>query len=328
MKQEKFLKLQAIHRISGRASHAAFTDLTYYQDQLLCCYRIASNHISGDGHIEIARLTPQAKVVQRERIHLPNADLRDPKLSVDGNGRLWLMAFARFRAVDNQHGYTKMLSWFSDNGLSWSSAHPFGDNHWWLWRIAWLDNQAFGLAYHRPLQQLDLCIGHPHRQMFRQSKPAMSLKRDNLGYPNESALLFGKRKEIYGLVRRDADTFSAQLGVSKPPYTSWHWQDLNTYIGGPAMIRLTEKSALVAGRNWTGCEFKTQLWLLDLDTAKLTPLYTLPSAKDNSYPGLVIQGDILYVSYYSGHCDNQTRVYLACITGIKKLCNIIEQGKV
>ncbi|MEG3766906.1 hypothetical protein [Alteromonas sp. 14N.309.X.WAT.G.H12] len=318
MKEEKFLTLQDIHRVSGRGSHAAFTDLISFDGNLLCCYRIASNHISGDGSLEIARLTHDGQVLQRKRIRKHNADLRDPKLSVDGNGRLWLIAFARFQAVDDKHEHTQMLSWFSDNGRTWSSDHAFGDNHWWLWRIAWQDQQAFGLAYHRPLQQLDLCIGHPHQQMVRQTTPAMSLKRDKLGYPNESALIFGENKRIYALVRRDADTFSAQLGVSQAPYSQWQWRDLNTYIGGPEMLPLTPHTALVAGRDWTGSAFKTQLWLLDLHTAKLTALLTLPSGKDNSYPGMVIDNDDLYVSYYSGHRDNQTRVYLAHITGIEQ----------
>ena len=317
--------IDTILRLSSRSKHSAFTDLISCGTELLCCYRQATNHISGDGNIEIVRMAKSGEIKQREKIAITNVDLRDPKLSIDANGRYWLIAFARYHAIDGDHKQTRMLSWFSDNGLSWSSVHEFGDNHWWLWRIAWKHNRAFGLAYNRPQNRLDLCIGHPHSQMYRQAIPAMSLDRDGLGYPNESALLISENATITALVRRDADTFTAQLGTSKPPYRKWHWRDLGDYIGGPDMIKLTDNTALVCGRKWTGKRFVTQLWTLHLPSAKLTPQLTLPSAGDNSYPGLVIDGDTLYVSYYSSHIDNETRVYLARISGLNELRNIVEE---
>ena len=36
----------------------------------------------------------------------------------------------------------------------------------------------------------------------------------------------------------------------------------------------------------------------------------MPSAGDNSYPGLVLHEDVLWVSYYSSH-DGKTSIYLA-----------------
>lgn len=313
------MKIHQISRVSSPASHAAFTDLTACGDTFLCCYRQATNHVSGDGKIEIARLNSDGNVLERARIVVPGVDLRDPKLSCDPNGRIWLLAFARFQANEYGHSDTRMMSWFSDNGRSWSGAHQFGESHWWIWRIGWGKKQAYGLAYNRGLDRLDLCIGHPHKQMFRHPKPAMSLAKHGLGYPNESALIIDQCEQITALVRRDADTFTAQLGQSKPPYRQWHWKSTGTYVGGPAITPLTSSHALVAGRRWTGRKLVTQLWRMNLSNAVLTPLITLPSAGDNSYPGLVLQGDNLYMSYYSGHIDNQTRVYFAKLSGLNAL---------
>lgn len=317
--------IDAIFRISSLGKHAAFTDLIRCGDGLLCAYRVASNHVSGDGRLEVVLMSAKDQVIHRERMVLPKGDLRDPKFSVDQDGRFWLTAYARFDVEGAIPKRTIMLSWFSDNGRSWSSSHEFGESWWWLWRIRWHEKQAYGLAYNRSQQSLHLCIGHPHSQMYRQPIPAMSLHRDGLGYPNESALLISENGTITALVRRDADTFTAQLGTSKPPYRKWHWRDLGGYIGGPDMIKLTDNTALVCGRKWTGKRFVTQLWTLHLPTAKLTPQLALPSAGDNSYPGLVIDGDTLYVSYYSSHIDSETRVYLARISGLDELRNIVEE---
>lgn len=320
------MKIERVSRVSSPASHAAFTDLIASNDGFLCCYRQATNHVSGDGIIVIATLNHDGKVLSREYISVPDTDLRDPKLSSDANGRIWLIAFARFQANERGHSDTAMVSWFTDTGYSWSSAHRFGESHWWLWRIGWGKKHAYGFAYHRGLNQLDLCVGHPHKQMFRHPVPAMSLAKHGLGYPNESALIIDDNEQITALVRRDADSFTAQLGQSKPPFQQWHWKSVGDYIGGPAMVSLTGNYALVAGRKWTGKKLNTQLWVIELSTATLTPLITLPSAGDNSYPGLVLQGDTLFMSYYSGHMDNQTRVYFAEISGLNALRRNLTDG--
>lgn len=45
----------------------------------------------------------------------------------------------------------------------------------------------------------------------------------------------------------------------------------------------------------------------------------MPSSGDTSYPGLILDNDLLYMSYYSSHIDNQARVYVAKIDGVKSL---------
>jgi len=40
----------------------------------------------------------------------------------------------------------------------------------------------------------------------------------------------------------------------------------------------------------------------------------------------VWQHDTLYVSYYSDHIDNKTRVYLATLSGMNALLDEVEQG--
>lgn len=44
----------------------------------------------------------------------------------------------------------------------------------------------------------------------------------------------------------------------------------------------------------------------------VTPIITLPSGGDTSYPGLVLRRDRLLISYYSSH-EGQSRIYLAVL---------------
>ena len=85
------------------------------------------------------------------------------------------------------------------------------------------------------------------------------------------------------------------------------------------MYALSETHYLVAGRDWDGEVSTTKIWLLEKETAQLSVLFTLPSGGDNSYPGMVIDGDTLYLSYYSSHIGESTRVYLAEISGLNAL---------
>ncbi len=143
------------------------------------------------------------------------------------------------------------------------------------------------------------------------SEAILSQQKHSLGYPNESDLRFTSDSTLVTVVRRDADSFTAQLGISKPPYRRWEWKDLGVYIGGPVMHLLSDDTALVAGRSWDGRALHTRLWLLDTVTGKLTTLSVLPSGGDNGYPGLSIYDNTLLMSYYSSHIDNQSRMYLA-----------------
>ncbi|MCW8091805.1 hypothetical protein [Alteromonas sp. ASW11-130] len=313
-----------LKRISSDKKHSAFTDLVKINDKLVCCYRQATNHVSGDGRIEITVTDLNSEVVSRQHLSFPRCDLRDPKLSIDEGGRIFLLAYARMDATEKSCSRTRWVSWFSDNGLTWSSPHFFGTNGWWLWRIRWQQGQAYGFAYNRQHNRVDLYSGHPQKTMYLHKSYALSLRDHKLGYPNESDLIFDRQGTMWALIRRDADSFTAQLGRAKPPYTRWEWHDLQTYIGGPVMHGLTENSVLVAGRIWQNNQPRTALWHLQLNTAKLTHLLTVPSAADNSYPGIVLEEDTCYLSYYSGHIDNQTRVYLATIRNFDKWLNKIE----
>lgn len=324
---KKNMKLLDIKRISKPAAHSAFTDLIENPfdksgKTLLCCYRQATNHVSADGLLIILTIDKKSfRVLTRVRIQENDADLRDPKFSYDGK-RLILTTYAK-TYLDSGKMVTKMLTYFSTTGQSWSGKNSFGNSGWWLWNHAWFNSQAYGFAYNRPSNTLSLYKGDPTRTMQLHKDDVFNLNKQGKGYPNESTILFNDKGNASVFLRRDADSFSAQFGTSKPPYTKWEWHDLGIYIGGPAAVALSANLFIVAGRHvdWETRQFTTKIWLFDSELKKLTQMYTLPSSGDTSYPGLVVEGDHLYVSYYSCHVDDQARVYIACLTGVNALTN-------
>ncbi|MEO9945595.1 hypothetical protein [Paraglaciecola sp.] len=251
-------------------------------------------------------------VQKKALIDLPNTDLRDPKLSITPSGQILLIAYARKTNSENRTLGTRNLCWVSQTGESWSSFKEFAEKGWWLWRITWHQGLGYGFAYNRKRNAINLFSGDPRRSFHRHVSSAFSLTKHGKGYPNESDIIFNKQT-AYALIRRDADSYTAQLGVSHFPYKNWKWVDLNRYIGGPAMLELNSGLAVVAGRIIKKGKLVTGVLTLNLKTAKLTEQLILPSKGDNSYPGLVLKETKLYVCYYSSHEDNKSSVYMTQI---------------
>ncbi|MFT6990141.1 MAG: hypothetical protein ACJASL_002119 [Paraglaciecola sp.] len=306
------MQLNWLRKIGNKAQHNAFVDLCEFNKQLFCCFREAENHVSADGTICIQTLDFQGHVLHSNRIAMPKTDLRDPKITVTPDGNMLLIAYARQTSVNNKTIGRRNLTWISQTGHSWSAAKEFANRGWWLWRLRWHNNQAYGFAYNKSQNAIHLYSGNPRRSFHLHQPFALSLHIHKKGYPNESDLIFDNNK-AFAIVRRDADSYSAQLGHSTFPYKRWSWIDLGRYIGGPVMLQLDENFALVAGRVIKKGRLVTGLLKMNLSDGNLQELLILPSAGDNSYPGLVLKEHMLYVSYYSSHEDNKSCVYLAQI---------------
>ncbi|UAA39485.1 hypothetical protein KIH87_03775 [Paraneptunicella aestuarii] len=305
------MKIEWVKSIWQSPRHNAFTDLCEFKNEYFCCFREATNHISADGRIKILTLDEEGDKIWSDTLTVSKADLRDPKLTIAPDGRLMLISYARFADEENRTRWTRSMVWYSVNGKSWSQPQFFGPSYWWLWRLRWYTNNAYGLAYNRVEQALDLYAGVPGRTFELKKASVMSLQKHGLGYPNESDIHVDNDGVMYALIRRDADSCTAQLGRSKPPYTQWQWQDLGEYYASPVMQPLNSNTLLVSGRQWLNRQPRTVVSTLELDSGKLTRQLILPSAGDNAYPGLVIHDDHALLSYYSTHENQRCQIYLA-----------------
>ena len=306
------MNINWLKKIGHKADHNAFVDLCEFNQQLICCYREAEDHVSADGRICILTLDIKGNVLCLSRIAIPNTDLRDPKVSITPDGDILLIAYARKTSSNNQTIGSRNLTWLSQTGHSWSTAKELADSGWWLWRVRWYKRRAYGFAYNRKRNAIHLYSGSPRDSFRLHQSFALSLEEHEKGYPNESDLVFDNNK-AFAVVRRDADSCTAQLGHSVFPYKKWNWIDLGRYIGGPVMMRLDNSFALLAGRIVKQEQLVTGLLKVNLLNGDLQELLILPSGGDNGYPGLVLKEGMLYVSYYSSHEDNKSCVYLAQI---------------
>lgn len=300
------MKVDKVTKVWDSGKHCAFTDLCMFNGSLWLCFREGDSHVSPDGQVLILTFNSSDNSWQEQaRITLADADLRDPKLMVFEE-QLMLTCAAK-QGFDERPYHQSYLSWSSD-GKQWSDLKPVAEKSMWLWRSRALSDGIYSIGYKAAEQQVTL-YRMEQRAYQPWVAPLFSKQLNGLGYPNEHDMCLVDGNRAACLLRRDADTASAQLGIADPPYTNWQWHDLGTRIGGPAMIKLSNEQLLCAVRLYE--PVRTSLcWLHLGDKPELEEILTLPSGGDCSYPGLVQQGEKIYCSYYSSHEDNCS-VYFA-----------------
>jgi hypothetical protein len=156
---------------------------------------------------------------------------------------------------------------------------------------------------HRALRLVRSTDGVKYEQVARLDVPGAS----------ETTLRFLPDETLVAMIRCEDGAKLGKIGMARPPYREWTLRDSNERFGGPNFVRLPGGALLAASRDYQP-QAHTELWWLDLDTAKFSDLVALPSGGDNSYPGLVVDApnQRLYVSYYSSH-EGRAAIYLATL---------------
>jgi len=299
------LELVEVRKIWNEAPHNAFTDLIHYKDQWICVFREGQGHVSPDGAIQVLRSSDGEKWTSAARLTSKTSDLRDAKISKTPDGRLMLIAAGSLHDPEPVRHQTYV--WFSTDGSQWSDPQPIGEPNYWMWRVAWHDDVAYGVAYatHKDLPKITRLYRSGDGVQFTTLVKTLF----DQGYSNEVALIFQPDETALCLMRRGGSEASAQLGTSQPPYDSWSWKDLGVKIGGPQMIHLEDGRLLATVRLYDG-KVRTSVCEVDAQQGTLTEKLTLPSGGDTSYAGMVLEDDMLWISYYSSH-EGKTSIYLA-----------------
>lgn len=304
--QESQLLLSDVKKIWDQAPHNAFTDLILAKDQWFCVFRESSGHVGGDGAIRVLASQDGENWQSVALLTSDQADLRDPKITLTPGQQLMITAAAAWH--DKSRHTHQSMTWFSADGRTWSEPSQVADPDYWLWRVVWYDQQAFGFGYACGEDKGLRWYGSQDGRHFRILNPDMGIE----GYPNETALVFRNDTAIC-LLRRDGAFPNAMLGKSAAPFLDWEWTDLGVRIGGPQMVllpdgRLIAAVRLYGGEGWQPA--RTAICFVDEKTSTLEELFTLPSGGDTSYPGMVIKDKQLWISYYSSH-EEKTAIYLA-----------------
>lgn len=293
----------SVKRIWDEAPHNAFTDLARFNEGWVCTFREGQGHVSPDGAIRVLGSANGVEWSSLARLTSEAADLRDPKLSVTPDGRLMLVAAGALHqpgAIQHQ-----TYAWFSADGEDWSAPVPIGDPDFWLWRVTWQDEGAYGVGYQTQGGHATRLYRSLNGKFFSAWVPALFAE----GWANEASLAFEPDGRALCLLRRDGEPGSGQLGIAGAPYRDWSWKDLAVKIGGPKLLRLPDGRHVAGVRLYDGAP-RTSLAWVDADQGRLTEFLRLPSGGDTSYPGMVWQDGLLWVSYYASH-EGRTAIYLA-----------------
>jgi hypothetical protein len=297
-------ELVSVAKIWDKAPHNAFTDLIRFHDQWFCAFRESQSHTAGAGRLRVLRSLDGREWASTAELSLDGYDLRDACLSETPDGRLMLLGGAQ--QVHDGKRPTGTVVNFSSDGEAWSPPKivlPLGH---WLWRVTWHEGTAYGMAYGtKPGESLTLETTKDGLAY----KPIKMLSPLPSGWPTEARIRFDANSEALCLQRRDGAENTALLGRAKPPYDNWQWKDLGKFFGGPNFIQLPSGQWIAVGRI-IDKKPHTDVALLDVEKGELTPLLTLPSGGDCSYPGMVYHDGLLWISYYSSH-EGKTSIYLA-----------------
>lgn len=300
------IKLKQVRKVWDRGGHNAFTDICWFKNHFWLVFREASHHISDDGIVVVLKSKDGIHWELSTELKLSGSDLRDPKLVVMPDQRLLMTVAGVKRAMDGAP--LQSYLYFSDDGVNWAEPKPVGLLNHWLWRTRFIGGLGYGVSYNSSLEVTTLYKLNDQYDFDKLCDPLFSLQEQGLGYPNEHDLFPLADNKMGCLLRRDADTATAQLGVANAPFVDWAWQDLGVKIGGPVVLPLNNGSLLTVVRLYEPA--RTSVCELDEKTSSLKELLPLPSGGDTSYAGLVEHNGRIWCSYYSSH-EGKAAIYVA-----------------
>ncbi len=298
-------RLVETRKIWDHAAHNAFTDLVRFRDTWFCVFREGKGHVSPDGAVRVISSADGKSWESAALVTSPTFDLRDPKIVATPDGRLLLLAAGVVRDGNVRHPTTlrvQSLTWTSRDGVHWDEPQEIADPWYWLWRLSWHGEKAYGLGYEvRPKASVRLYATSDGRRC-----DTLVDRLFDEGDPNESSIVFAG-DTAHCLLRRDPG--NGLIGTAEPPYTAWRWKEVGARIGGPHMIRLPDGRFLAVVRLYDEPR-RTALCQVDPEKGTLVEILPLPSAGDSSYAGIGLHDGLLWISYYSSH-EGKTSIYLA-----------------
>ena len=310
----------SVKQIWSNGSHCAFTSIERFKGRYYCTFREGATHIfdsdgKAEGKVRILASEDGEKWETVAFIGKEGFDLRDPKLSVTPEGKLMVTIGGSIYRNRKLEGCVPHVM-FSEDGTTFSTPQPMEldkkmhTGHDWLWRVTWYDCVGYGISYSKASNN-EIKIHLMKTTDGVKYELVKSFNHD--GYPNEATVRFLPDGRMAILLRRDGGDYHAMWGLSQAPYTDWEWKKLEFGLGGPDFIVLDDDHLVAGGRTFhIGSAAHTTLFT-GKNNGQFVDRIVLPSGGDNSYPGLLISGNELWVSYYSTHETKNASIYLAKI---------------
>lgn len=306
-----------VKKIWDKADHNAFTDLIQFNGRFYCSFREGSGHVPGtDGEVRILSSVDGVEWEDLALLKKEGIDLRDPKLSITPSGQLMVIIGGSIYEDGKILGRNPYVSFSDEAGDVFSdpekvSIDPeivsWGD---WIWRVTWHNGTGYAIDYQIGPEErngptaLYLVKTTDGKHFTKVSKMEVD------GFPNEATIRFHKDGSMYVMIRRELEDQMGVMAKSVAPFTEWEYQKMNIRIGGPNFI-FDEDHRIIAATRLYEPEQYTGLLVGD-SSGNFEKILQLPSGGDNSYPGMVTDKGILWLSYYSSH-EDKSAIYLAKI---------------
>ncbi len=312
-------ELVSVAKIWDQPRHAAFGDLIRWRDRWYAVFREGQGHApakgrTDDGKLRVISSADGTGWQSEALLEEAGVDLRDPHLSITGNGRLMIVAGGSYYP-NGEYKSRQSRVFFSKEGKKWTAPRKVVEDTHWLWRVTWHKGVAYGVAkYGSPSAELKT---NPRKVRLVKSRDGAKWETvTELAVPggDETAVRFTADGTMVALTRRTwEDGNIAWVGTSKAPYTEWTWKPSGYFIGGPNVAILPSGKWVAGGRIYEGGDrSKPHTEVGELTAAGFTPKLRLPSGGDSSYPGFVWHEGLLWTLYYSSH-EGKTSIYLAKI---------------
>lgn len=306
-----------IRKIWDGAEHSAFTDLLYFKGAFYCSFREGSGHVPGkegtDGTVRILRSADGRNWTSVADLRKEGIDLRDPKLSITPKGRMMVIMGGSIYRNGKLEGRKPHVSFSDGKGGNFSAPEEvkvdpsivsWGD---WLWRVTWHKGTGYTIDYQVGPEERK----GPTAMYLLKTKDGKKFEKvskiDLDGFPNEATVRFAPDGKMHVMIRRETADQMGVWAVSEAPYTDWKYNKMNIRLGGPNFI-FTPGGKIIAGTRVYTPGIYTALFTGNPD-GNFKELVSFPSSGDNSYPGLVILDDKLWVSYYSSH-EGKSSIYV------------------
>lgn len=314
-----------VSKIWDKAPHCAFTDLISYNGKFYCTFREGNGHVpwpSGvNGTIRVLVSNKGDKWKSLCSLSIKDKDLRDSKLSITPDGRLMLLMAACDYNHDGKVGpplNSRLchVSFLDNKERQFSNPKPINvdplirSDYDWLWRVSWHKGIGYGVIYRKKDKSKSslFLVKTTNGLDYKLMEPF-----DVDGIPGECSIEFSPKDKMSIIIRRDSTSdISGLMATSEYPYNKWKWEDLKNHLGGPQIKYFKDDVYLIGTRSYL-VQNNTKTAIYSYQPQKgLKYLMELPSGGDTSYPGMVINNDYLYVSYYSSH-EGKTNIYFAKI---------------
>ncbi len=303
-------KVDWTKKIWDSSNYAAFTSMAYDGRYYYCAFREGDAHVAYEnyayGTIRILRSRNGRTWKEYLTFTKDGCDLRDPHLSIAPNGLLYLLTESvtfKGKEVDERSTLYSFIA--SKRRFTPLASIVLGLLTWnWLWDLEWINNAGYGFIY---APYFAFC-------KTRDGKEYTVLKRykEITGVPTEASLLKVSAFKYISVVRRRDG--GALLGVTENIESDWSFTELPEWIGSPKMFSYKGRVYLVGRRRETNSGKQiTALYEINLNDKTLNFIFDISSGSDSGYPGVVVKGNKVYVSYYSGDASD-TDIYLTRIS--------------